>query len=53
MADRRPLQEYFKTVSALGRNVEVGDFYDYVTDEIINGKGLKWFNFSLVSVLLV
>ena len=46
MADRRPFQEHYKIIPALGRNFEVGYLYNYFTDDIINGMILSYISIN-------
>ena len=37
MADGRVYQQHLKSMHALGRQVQLGDLYDYRNDRIIRG----------------
>ena len=37
MADGRHFQHYFYSMHAVGRQFQLGDFYDYRTDKIVKG----------------
>ncbi len=37
MADCKGFQQYLKTVPALGRNFQLGGFYNYSNDQIAKG----------------
>ena len=40
MADGRAFQKQFVSMSALGRNFQLGDLYNYLTDQVVEGKQL-------------
>ena len=46
-------EEHFKSIPAFGRNFEIGDLYNYATDDIIKGIRILLFNVTHLYILVI